>query len=291
MNIDKVLSDFVGDFSREVWKRLKSKGVDGVGVSGSYARGNFSKSRPDINFAIFAKKSSSDLLISLGEIASSLDKKYSHLVNLRPDLHPERFAFPWGRDTEKKDLFFKIAIFDLSKKDLPMPFNRPGFIVEAHKSSLKMLHGAHYFGEVEISSSNEEVMKGVNYTLGNWSKKIKYAPISYNLKRDVDLFFNEALSWGKLAVQQYAWVQGIKNGLDYSKSKDRKEIFDKVHNKKLLRTFLELSDDKKKLVELILDARLNYDEWKLNKKKAIEIYKASEILLGYFLDEAKKLGG
>ena len=124
---------------------------------------------------------------------------------------------------------------------------------------------------------------------GIWSKQVKFAPISYNLKKDMDLFFNEALSWGKVAIQQYAWIQGIKNGLDYSKSSDRKKIFEKIGNKELLRTFFDLPKDTVKAVNLILDARLKYDEWKMDKKKAVEVYKASDRLLKIFSVETEKL--
>jgi hypothetical protein len=209
-------------------------------------------------------------------------------VNLRPDIHPERIVFPWGRDRNKVDLFFKIAIFDLKYKDLTMPFGRPGVVMEGHKKSIKMWHGKNYFEEVKISSSNEEVIKGCHHVLSQWARSIKLTPLSYNLNKDTDLFFNESLSWGKIAILHFAWIQGIKNGLDYSKAEDRVQIFEKVNKKEGLSKFLNIPQKERKMVDLILEARLNYDKWKNNKELSRRIYAASDHLLNFFLNEAKK---
>lgn len=288
MNLDELVKQFVDDFCGLVWEKLQDRGVGGVGVTGSYARGDYSKARPDINFAIFAQERTPELLLEIGQITSGLNEKHSQNFNLRPEYHPDRFVFPWGRDKGKTDLFFKIAIFELKDKDSPQPFGRPGFIVEGHKLSIKMWHGKNYFEDVTVSSSNEEVIKGVNYTLPQWFRQIKLTPLSYNLTKDTDLFFNEALVWGKLAIQQYTWIQGIKNGLDYSKEIDRAQIFDKVHHKEKLSTFLKLPEEENDLVNLILEARLNYATWKSDPKLAEKTYLASFHLLSYFLAEAKQ---
>jgi|SRR3989344_1424644 len=289
MKLEKTIKNFVDDTCGLIWQKLNQKGVRGVGVTGSYARGDYSSSRPDVNFAIFAQEETPQLMLEIGQIISGLNSKYSHLVNLRPEYHPDRFVFPWGRDTEKIDLFFKIAVFGLENKDSPMPFGRPGFVIEGHKLSIKIWHGENCFHDVKISSSNEEVIKGNNHVLSQWVKNSKLTPLSYNLSRDTDLFFNESLIWGKLAIQQFAWIQGIKNGLDYAKAKDRAEIFDKVHHKEKLRSFLNLPPSEKNLVNLILDARLNYDKWKNDPKLAEKIYLASTHLLDYFMAESKLL--
>jgi predicted nucleotidyltransferase len=289
MQTEKNIENFVDNFCRLVWKKLRKKGVKGVGVTGSYAGRDYSRSRPDINFAIFAEERTPRLLLEIGQIISDLNEKYSRFFNLRPEYHPDRFVYPWGRNRNKLDLFFKIAIFELKHKDSLMPFGRPGFVVEGHKLSIKMYHGKNCFKHIRISSSNEEVIKGNNLVLSQWTRSIKFTPFSYNLNKDTDLFFNESLVWGKLAVQQFAWVQGIKNGLDYSQKKDRAEIFDKVHNKEKLRKFLELPRKEKEMVGLILDARLNYDNWKNDKKLARKLYLASFHLLKFFLGESEKI--
>ncbi len=285
--IDETIKNFVDDFCNSIWKKLSKAGVEGVGVTGSYARGDYSKARPDINFALFVKETAPKLLLEIGKISSGLNRRYSRYVNLRPEFHPQRFVFPWGRDKNKVDLFFKIAFFLLKEKDSPMPFGRPGFVVEAHKLSLKMWYGKNHFEGVKISSSNEEVIKGNNHVLAQWSKQIRLTPLSYNLDGDTDLFFNESLVWGKLGIQQFAWIQGIKNGLDYSREEDRAKIFDRVHNKEKLRDFFDIPQKEKRMINLILDARLNYDKWKNDKELADKIYLASAHLLNFFLKESE----
>jgi len=283
-----VIKEFVDEFCDLVWKELGGKGIKGIGVTGSYARGDYSKTRPDVNFAVFG---TSDAAVSwkIGRVASGLNKKYSQWVNLRPEYHPERFAAPWGRDINKTDLFFKIAFFDVKERDLLMPFGRPGYVLEGHKLSIKMWHGRNLFEDIIVTSSNDEVIKGCNYMYSQWVRAIKLTPLAYDLEQDADLFFGEALVWGKIAVQQYAWVQGIKNGLDYVNDEDRMKIFSRVHDKEKLRGFFKLPRKEQEMVNLILDARKKYQEWKTDSKMAEKLYQSSYHLLNYFWDETKKL--
>lgn len=287
MDNENHIQGFVDEFCKKVWDQLKDVGVKGVGISGSFARGDYSKARPDVNFVIFLAQETPALVLQIGNIASGLNETYSEFFNLRPEYHPERFVFPWGRDKSKSDLFFKIALFQLKDKDLPMPFGRPGYVVEGHKLSIKMWFGDNFFKDVTVSSSNEEVIKGCNFLLPQWIRAIRLAPLSYNLAKDNDLFFNESLVWGKLSIQQYAWIQGIKNGLDYSKESDRAQIFDKIHHKEKLKDFMKLPDKEQRMVNLILEGRLHYNDWKEDKEKAEEIYLSSTHLMDYFLDQAK----
>ena len=284
MDTEKAFRSFADEFCKQVWEL----DIEGVGVTGSYARGDYSKERPDVNFALFVDKITPELSLQIGEIASNLNNEYSKYFNLRPEFHPARFVFPWGRDEEKQDLFFKIAFFELEKKNAAIPFGRPGYVVEGHKKSIKMWHGKNYLQDTEIKASNAEVLKGATYVLPQWLQKAKFSPLSYNLNQDTELFFNEALVWGKLGIMQYAWIQGIKNGLDYSSDESRAGILEKVHNKKTLRTFLELPKEEMEMVNLILDGRLNYNNWKSDKKRAEEIYLASFHLLELFLKEAQR---
>jgi predicted nucleotidyltransferase len=288
MELKTVLSDFSNDVCNMIYKNAKKLGVSGIGITGSYARGDYSTSRPDINFAVFADKHTPKLQLTIGSLLSDLNSKYSNHVNLHPEYHPERFTYPWGRDSNKTDLFFKIAIFQLKDKNSPMPFGRPGFVVEGHKLSMKLKHGKNHFEDIEITSDNRQVLKGVNYVLPQWNKKIKLTPLSYNLNKDVDLFFNESMIWGKLAIQQYAWVQGIKNGLDYTKNEHRKQIFENIHEKERLPDFIDVPENESGLIKLVLDGRNNYSEWRFSKEKAESIYAASSHLLDFFLNEAKK---
>jgi len=284
---DYNIDNFVSDFCSSVWKDLKNRGVIGIGVTGSYARGSYSRSRPDINFAVFVEETKTEILLGIMKVLSRLDKKYSRIFNLHPEFHPERFTFPWQRDSSKPDLFFKVAIFPLADKNLPMPFGRPGFVIEGHRISIKMFYGKNILEDVKISTNNREVISGCSYVLQQWAKAIQLTPLSYSSNRDTDLFFNESLSWGKIAIQQYAWIEGVKRGLNFSKHKDRLFIFDKIHNKEKLRGFFHIPSREQKMVNLILDARKKYSLLKNNRVMAVKIYKNAVHLLNFFLSETK----
>jgi predicted nucleotidyltransferase len=283
--MEDTINKFINEFCELVYERLKDEGVKGTGITGSFARGDYSSSRTDINFIIFVEKNTPEVSLEIGNIISSFDKEeYTSLFNLRPEFHPERFAYPWARDKNKKDLFFKIAIFDLRDKDFDRPFGRPPYVIEGHKLSIKMIKGNNYLKDIVIDTNNQEVLNGVKQALQQWQRKLNSAPLAYNLNRDTDLFFNECLSWGKIAIMQYVWAQGIKNGLDYTKTEDRLKVFEIINNKEALRDFVELDSPAKEYLNLILDARNHYEEWKEDIKIAKDIYIASANLIQLFLE-------
>lgn len=289
IDIEDIVKNFVDDYCRAVWTELQGKGVDGVGVSGSYARGDWSRGRPDINFAVFVENVTPDLLIKIGNIASRLNDTYSKYANLRPELHPHRFVAPWGRDSSKRDVFFKIGVYDESDQNEYHPFGLPSFYAEANQQSLKMWHGRDYLKEIQFHAENKMVLEVVAHAFEDWKPQIEICPLSYNLEEDIDLFFNEAMIWGKLIIQQYAWIQGLKNKLNYKKKDHREEIFDKIHDKRQLRGFVDVPEKQRVMVNLVLDARLNYDSWKNDKEKAYEVYRASFALIELFGEETAKL--
>lgn len=286
----QTIDNFVSTLSKQIWEELNKKGLKGLGISGSYARGDYSKSRPDVNFALFLEEETPEVTLTLGKVVSNLNTNFSSELNLCSDYHPERFIYPFGHDKTKPDIFFKIAIFSIKEKDLPMPFGRPGYVLEGHKLSIKMLYGENYFKDMVVTSNNDQVLKGVLYTLPQWQKQSKLAPLAYNLEKDTDLFFNEAMIWGKIIIQQYAWIQGLKSGLDYSRSEDRAVVFSKIHNKEELRAFIELPENLKKKLNLILDARLNFLQMRDDRAMAETLYLATSDLAGYFIGEAKRIG-
>jgi predicted nucleotidyltransferase len=280
---DKI-NKFINDFCELVYEKLKDKGVKGIGITGSFARGDYSKSRVDINFIVFVEENTPEISLEIGDIISEFDREeYTSLFNFRPEFHPERFAHPWETDRNKKDLFFKIAIFDLRDKNLERPFGRPSYVLEGHKLSIKIIKGDNCLEDIVIDTNNQEILDGVRGALKQWQRKLRLAPLAYNFNKDIDLFFNECLSWGKIVIMQYAWAQGIKNGLDYTKEEDRLKIFEVINNKEALRDFIKLDPSVKEYIDLILDSRNNYEEWKEDINIAKKLYIASANLTSLFL--------
>ncbi len=287
-NINHKIKKFVSEFAKQTWESFRDKNLEGIGITGSFSKNKLSAGRPDINFALFVKKTSPLFFLKLGKISSALAYHYKSFFNLRPEFHPERFSFPFYRDPQKADVFFKIAIFEKSKKKEKFPFGRPPHVLEGHKYSFKSLYGVNYLSGLKIKTTNEEVLVAVNYVLKKWSSQLNLAPLSYNLEKDVDLFFNEALVWGKLGLMQGVWLEGIKKGFDYSLSAHRKRVLGLVFDKEKIPTFITVPSNVRKKAEFILDCRRNYNEWKKNKRLAFKLYHASHGILEYFRKEAEK---
>ena len=287
----KSIRRFAQNFADIAWQELRLEGLEGVGVTGSFARkGDFSLSRPDINFAFFTASTSRRFLWKTGRIVTQLGQEYNQFFNLRPEFHPERFAYPFQRDKSKIDLFFKVAFFEKDRRDDPFPFGRPPHVLEGHQLSLQQLHGKNYLAGIKIKTDNANILRSCIYVLSQWQRKIKLAPLSYNLTKDTDLFFNEVLTWGKLAIMQYLWIQGIKQGLDYRRRDSRQKILNLVHHKRELPAFFRKSNGKNlKQINFVLLARDHYQVWKNDLSKAKRLYFIASTLLESFLKEAQKL--
>jgi len=271
------LEEVVEFLSREFWKNLKDKYIKGLGIGGSYARGDYSPSRPDINFIFFVNNDSPELYLIVSQTFNKVAAKYNKDFNLRPRSEPERPASSFKRKSSKPDVFIKISYLLFELKDAPGHlFGRPPFVAEAHASSFKLLYGKNYLTDISGQSSNEQVIKGSLAQFRAWNELLRYTPQSYRLPEETDLFFDESLAYGKLLVMQAAWIAGLKAGLDYSRKEDRGKIIKIVGDKEKLKEYLSrLGPTIQKNAKIILDARLNYGQWKNNLNKAKFVYKAS----------------
>lgn len=271
------LEELVDFLSKEFWESLKDKYIEGLGTAGSYARGNFSPSRPDVNFIFFVSNDTPSLYIFVSKIFNKAVEKFKKDFNLRPRSEPERPTSSFGRISSKPDVFVKISYLLLELKDIPgFPFGRPPFVAESYASSFELLYGRNYLTGITGECFNNQVITGSLGQFRAWSELLRYTPQSYRLPDETDLFFDESLAYGKLLVQQSAWIAGIKEGLDYSKKKNREKIVGVVSDKKELRKYLScLGEETQKNSQVILDARLNYEQWKNNPKKGEFVYKAS----------------
>lgn len=285
MDQNQLLAKFSSDFCLSSWNKLKKFGLEGVGITGSYARGDYSKSRPDINFALFIKEQNYRLLLGLGEIVTRLNQKYSRYINFRPRYLPERFIPAWSKDPRKTDLFFKLAFFTKKEKDFPMPFGRPKVIVEGHQISIKNFFGENYLENLKLNITNEEIIKGVEYVLPRWFSQFKLIPLSYNLENSLDELFDESFEWGKMAILNYCWAHAISNGLDCSRKENRMKVFEIVHNKSTVGEFFKLPKKEKGLIDFIFSVRINYNRWKNDKKIAYKTFSATYQLFEYFIKE------
>lgn len=281
----------VDEITQRLWEELGENFVGGVGIGGSFARGKFSPSRPDINIILFVKEGSPKIYLEIAKIFDNLAQEYKDEFNLRPRSEPERSTSSFKRDPAKNDIFFKISFLQLSlKEDKNRPFGRPSSQVESLSKNLKMKYGKNYLTDLRTFCSNNQILEGIYFTLKNWKGVLRYTPSSYR-KDEVDLFFNEVLAYGKLVVHQSAWLAGLVKGLDFSKEKDRKEILEAVFDKEKLRIFSSIFNDSQIIdkINLILDARLYYQEWKFDLKRTESLYQTVYTLIDDLLGVASNL--
>jgi hypothetical protein len=271
------LSEAVDFLSQEFWNKLKEKYISGLGIAGSYARGNYSPSRPDINFIFFVNNDSPELYLIVAQIFNKAANKFIKDFNLRPRSEPERPTSSFQSVSSKPDVFIKISYLLLELRDTPgFPFGRPPFVAESHAKSFKLLYGKNYLTGISGECSNKQIIAGSLGQFRAWNELLKYTPQSYRLPKEKDLFFDESLAYGKLLVQQATWLAGIKKGLNYAKKESREKIIGVVSDKRLLGEYLScLGKEIQKNSQIILEARLNYEEWKNNLKRGEFIYKAS----------------
>lgn len=275
----------------EFRENLGDEYIDGIGIGGSFARGNYSTSRPDVNVLVFVKKDVADLYLRVASIFDRVSDEFKDEFNIRPRSEPERPTFSYKRNRDKKDIFFKLSYLQLALKDVPgFPFGRPSWVLESHGKSLKMIYGINHLEGIKVVCSNEQVLEGSIKQIRTWRDLLSYTPASYDLSKDLDLFFDESLAYGKLIVQQAAWLAGLLKGLDFSRKADRQEVLNAVFNKKELRSFLAvLGPSIADKVNTILDSRLHYHEWKFNLEKAKNLYRAAYGIGGELLDIAQRL--
>jgi len=292
MSEKEKIEQAANEFVDNLWQRLGKNILDGIGISGSFARGNFSIARPDVNIILFVKKDIPELYLGIAEIFNEISKKYKEDFNIWMRSEPERPTFLFKETKTKKDIFFKLSFLQLTLKDsLSQPFGRPPSQAESLSKGLKMRYGKNYLANLKITCSNKQILEGFSNSLQSWRKILRYTPSSYTWEKNVDSFFNEALAYGKLFVYQSVWVVGLLKGLDFSKRKDREKVLEIIFNKEKLRNFL--SEFKKPEVlakiNLILDSRSHYQEWKSNLKRAKDLYQAAYTLCDDILKIVNRL--
>lgn len=278
MNEKEKIQKIVQEFIEALWQELGDKYVIGIGLAGSFVRGDFSPSRPDVNVMLFVQEDSPKLYLKINEIFAQLAQKYRKDCNIRPRCEPERITSPFGRDKSKRDLFFKLSFLLTALKDwAEYPYNKPAYHLEGIVKDLEMVFGLNPAAEFKATCSNSWITRFITREhLKPFIERFRYTPLSYDLTQETDLFFEEVLAYGKMAVAFGAWLAGIKKGLDCSSKEDRKKILNVVFNKGESADYLSVFGPE--VVEdaaLILEARLHANEWKNDLEKAQKLYKAA----------------
>lgn len=278
--IDEMMDDFYSRLEEECDK-LKS-----ITVTGSYSTGKISLSRPDINLMVFFEpRLTAETSLKLGEIFSDLMEKYSEHFALRAEFRPFRFTQPQIQKAE--EVFLNPLFLNMADKDMePFPFGIKDDILEGMKSMREVVYGEDVMDEVELTVNLKRVIMGESQILPIMNYHLWRAPLIYG-REDVYSFFNESFMLGKLAM-----YDGVELALSEEELSDKVYV-EYISEKEKLRGFYRerYGEGMEDVVDTLLKARSNYNEWKNDPSKAREIFKTSFKMLNVLkekLEERKK---
>lgn len=271
--IQQKLDELINDLSSLLKERIGGS-CEGLTLVGSCAVGKMSLARPDIGIFLPLKKGTSpDVFLSIGEIFTELIEKYKGTFAIRPEFRPFKFSYPLN----KKDLevFISGSIVRIEEKDLEFPFGIPKNVLAGMRRARKVLWGQDILEEIDTSVDKAYLVKASFRDVGMFRLQLSLTPSIYNLNTDYDMLFSEALNWGKMAtrwgIAVAATEEETKSGEYLSKFANLQDMIPFYEE----RYGLEIA----KSVEVILEARDKYDQWKNDKEKAYFVYKEAYNLI------------
>lgn len=249
---------------------------------GSYAQGNVSKSRPDINWLLIWKDPPTGKEIwTLGEILTNTVNKFEDKYTVRPEFRPFKFSYPVKRG--EKEVFINITnVVSAENQEAFKKKNSyiPEYVFLGFKESRKLVFGDDLLEKFDFEISKESVRKSAMKKIISHKIQLDRIPLVYNLEEDIDLLFNESLSHAKNLM--YFLVELL---MTDEELKDRKFLELYRDKKRLLDFFSSRKPELKETVITILGAKKNYEEWKNDRRRAKEIYQASYKLIRHGLKE------
>lgn len=239
---------------------------------GSYAQGNVSKSRPDINWLlIWEDPPTGKEIWTLGEILTNTVNKFEDSYIVRPEFRPFKFSYPIKRG--QKEVFINIT--NVVSANTQEKFKKknsyiPEYIFLGFKESRKLVFGDDLLEKFDFEISKESVKKSAMKKIISHKIQLDRIPLVYNLEEDIDLLFNESLSHAKNLM--YFMVELL---MTDEELKDRRFLELYKDKEELLDFFSSRKPDLEETVITILESKEKYGEWKEDKERAKEIYLAA----------------
>lgn len=263
--IDEMVDYLVEGLKKSLGDRLES-----ITLTGSYVVGKISIDRPDVNIILFFKNwMTPDDLILLGDVLYDTVKKFQKYFSVRPEFRPYRFPHPVVR--KKQEVFVNPLLLNMAEKDLEFPFNIPHWVFAGMKEMRKVVFGSDVLATLDVELTPQRVIAGGFRELPFIKIHLDRIPVAYDINKDCDLFFNESLAQGKLTA--YDGIEIAMSADELKKKKWAEVVGDK---QKMLAFFQERYDKETALyVKTLLEARENYNKWKNDKDKAVEVFKAA----------------
>lgn len=263
--IDRLMNALVGNLKKELAHCLES-----ITLTGSYTVDDIAPQRPNVNIIIFFKpNATADDYIKLGDVFYSTAKKHLDYFRIRIDMLPFRFAPPIG----SKELEFTITplILNTAQKDQKPPFGVPSNVLEGMRAMRKVVFGSDILDTVDLTYSKADVMQWAFFDIGvMYRNQLIRAPLTYDINENLDLLASEAFEIGKVAL--YWGTEVFLNKEDLKKGKHLELIKDK---KKMIEFYKNLDKELGKAAQIIWEARKSFQEYKANKAKALDLYRAA----------------
>ncbi|NMB91824.1 hypothetical protein GYA37_03185 [candidate division WWE3 bacterium] len=265
-NIDNLVS-FI---NQEIIEKLGDK-TEALYLVGSYASGNISLNRPDINWLLIHKDPVEDeSRWVIGEIFTEAIDKFINQFVVRPELRPFKFSYPIKRG---EDVFINLSIVTdapSAQEFIHKNSFLPEYVFEGFKSSRKLVFGNDLLKNISFEVNKNNIWSLAMEKIISHKVQLDRIPLTYHLQKDVDLVYNEALSHGKNLL--YFAVELLMSEEEL-KEKKYIEIF---QDKNSMQSFLTSKYAKfSSLSQTIYDAKDNYEKFKSDKDKAKEVYLAA----------------
>jgi predicted nucleotidyltransferase len=264
--IDKLVSFLNLRIKRKLGNRLES-----VYVVGSYTQGKISLSRPDINWLLVHKDSiQDDSRWKLGEILTEAIDKFIDDFVIRPEFRPFKFSYPAKRGQE---LFVNVSI--VTNASSPDDFKKrnsfiPEYVFEGFKATRSLIFGKDILKGINFQVSKRSIHADAINKIASHKIQLDRIPLTYHLKRDIDLVFNESLSHGKNLL-----FFGVELLMSDKELKQRKFLDICGNHDKLLKFYKTRFPEVLDYVQEILEAKKNFENWKSKPDKVKSLYFAS----------------
>lgn len=273
--IDRLVNELIEGLKKELSSYLES-----ITLMGSYALGQMSLQRPNVNILLFAKPSHPPkVYLKTGQTLYRVGRKYLSYFSFRVDIWPFRFAQPIGdKDLE---VSVNVNIHDMALKNLEMqitpnkkiwtPFGAPEVMLQSFKPARKVVFGKDVLGEMAFKPSYEEILLGLVKELPLHKLMLTRAPFTYDIDEKNYLLATEALEAGKVCLMSLAIVllgeEKVNQGKHLGLLADKDKLLDFLKK--------DSGPEVRNWAETILSARKNFLKVKKNKKKTLNLYKAA----------------
>lgn len=279
----KQIDEVVNYFAEKVKEKLSDK-VQCISLFGSYARGDYSKDRPDVNLGVYFKErfSPQDAVI-LSDVIYNTIEQFKNKLTVLPE--PRPFAYPEIPKGVSNFIFLNICPLSIGEKNNPfLPFGVDITFLSGVKAFEKELYGTTPLKDFKIKVDINAVKATTKSLLPTILLNLLRLPLAKNFYDNTATIFNESMSSGKgvanIAIEAAMTQEEFDTGKHLSILSNKEEMIEFCKKRYDAQTA--------NWVNIILSSRKNFLKWKDDPEKAKEVYTAAFSLVGYMMFRLNK---